>query len=233
MRWIQMIRSVTCCVGALVVLLSGCAEQTAPALDADPAFARKYPASKQQVEEAPDDSGGGSWAVSCSDDPSLGLPPCTLRHVEGAPAVESYHPTFEITAGLPWQLWVYYEPDPVTGLRNPFVSISIPRDAEFVDESGRPIVKGETVRVTMDIDPEYFHVEFGPHGATFGGKKPAQVQFSLYYADLGGGGDPEALSVFYRSQVGDAWNSLPTEFDNRGWRVQAPIYHFSGYAVAW
>jgi hypothetical protein len=160
------------------------------------------------------------------------MPPCTLRHQPDAPPLESYNPSFEILAGYQYNLNVFYAPDPETGLREYFLTVTIPREAEFFDEFGSRIPKGEPVVVTIDIDPVYFHVEFGPHGALFGGKRPAIVRFSLANAVIDGAASD--LSVYYRPQPSaPEWSALPTTFSQRGWWVEGPVYHFSGYAVAW
>ncbi len=113
-----------------------------------------------------------------------------------------------------------------------FMSVLIPREGTFVDQYGNPYSDGDTVLITMDIDPVYFHVEFSPHGSTFQGKFPAVIQYSLTYADV----EEEALSglsVYYRPEAGNAWTALPTEWKWKSYWVEAPIDHFSGYAVAW
>ena len=85
----------------------------------------------------------------------------------------------------------------------------------------------------MDIDPVYFHVEFGPHGTLFNGRKPAVVRFSLEKAVIEGV-SADGLKVFYRPVPSDPlWTDLPTTFSQTGWWVEGSVYHFSGYAVAW
>ncbi len=84
--------------------------------------------------------------------------------------------------------------------------------------------------VTVELDREYFHVEFGPHGSSM--RPAATLWYSLKYAEMSGS-DADGASVFYRPTVGDAWTRLDTEWHRVGDYLAALIYHFSGYAVAW
>jgi hypothetical protein len=219
---------------AVFAAVAACSDQTGPQVNDSRTFARGGRWTTLDAGTAEDTATnpdvGTTTCTSDVDQPDV--PPCTLRHRSDAPPLESYNPSFEILAGYQYNLNVFYAPDPATGLREYFLMVTIPRDAEFFDGSGNPIPRGQPVVVTMDIDPVYFHVEFGPHGTLFNGKKPATVRFSIAYAAIDGAASD--LSVYYRPQPSaPEWSALPTTFESRGWWVEAPVYHFSGYAVAW
>ncbi|MDH3455502.1 MAG: hypothetical protein OER90_01555 [Gemmatimonadota bacterium] len=219
---------------AVFAAVAACSDQTGPQVADDAVYARGGRWATLDVGTAEDTltnpDVGTTTCTSDMDQPDV--PPCTLRHRADAPPLESYHPSFEILVGFQYHLNVFYAPDPETGLREYFLTVTIPRDAEFFDESGNRIPKGQPVVVTMDIDPVYFQVEFGPHGTLFNGKRPGIVRFSLVNAVVEG--STSDLSVYYRPQPSEPeWSALPTTFDRTGFWIEGPVYHFSGYAVAW
>lgn len=217
---------------ALAVLVAACSDQAGPRVDDAASLARGGRWATTDVTDGTSGTPESGTTTCASAATSPDVPPCTLRHRADAPPLESYHPSFEILAGFQYHLNVFYAPDPETGLRTYFLTVTIPRDAEFFDEAGNPVPKGQPVTVSMDIDPVYFHVEFGPHGTQFAGRKPALLRFYLENAVIeGNAGD---YSVYYRPQPSaPEWSALPTTFDQVGWWVEGPVYHFSGYAVAW
>ena len=110
--------------------------------------------------------------------------------------------------------------------------LTIPNDAQVLDEFGNVIPTGQEVEITVEVDLQKFLVHFGPHGSTFLGDNPAELWFKYQYADAEGQ-DVNSLRMWYQPVVGDEWTQLETEIDIFGYWARAKIYHFSNYAVAW
>lgn len=203
-------------------VLAGCSEQTAPQIDDVPAFAK-----------------GGQKALreTVLSEPVMST---MLRHGPDAPPLMAYDTSFTAVQGERTVFVLHYvDPDVAVPTSDPwealgswFMRVSIPKDAQLLDASGSPVAAGDSVEITVLVDREEFLVDFGPHGSTFLGKKPALLEFSLEFAELPPQ-NPTALDVWYRAYVGEKWSALNTQFDKRGVKLGAPIYHFSGYAVAW
>jgi hypothetical protein len=196
--------------------VAACGDQTGPQVDDSPVFAK-----------------GGRKALS---QPVMTM----LRHSPDAPPLMSYDTSFTAVQGERTEFVLHYVNPYVVALSYDrwelvgswFMRVSIPKDAELLDETGLPAAVGDSVEITVLVDQEQFLVEFGPHGSTFLGKKPALLEFSLEFAELVEL-DPDMLDIWYRADAMGEWNALGTRFDKRGTKLQAPIHHFSGYAVAW
>ena len=219
---------------AMLLLVASCSDQAGPRIADDVVLAK-----------------GGRWATrtgttdgatagtldisasSCVGDTSGSeLPRCTLRHREDAPPLETYSTSFIAVQGTPTYFVVHYlEPAPDGAItKTPFMTLTIPKAARFVAEDGTYRKPGDSVTVTVELDREYFHVEFGPHGSSM--RPAATLWFSLKHADMSGY-DADGASVFYRSQDGDSWTKLSADWYQIGLYLTTMIYHFSGYAVAW
>ena len=66
---------------------------------------------------------------------------------------------------------------------------------------------------------------------TFIEQHPANLKFSLEYADLDGL-DAGALDVWYQAYAGDPWLDMSTTWRKKSYWLETDIYHFSNYAIA-
>jgi hypothetical protein len=231
---------------AVFPLLASCSDQTGPRVDDTATFAkggRWVTLDGPEVNDGLPDVGTAlpdiSTTTCASDASQTDLRQCMLRHLPDAPPLMAYDTSFTVVQGERAEFVLHYV-DPDVGdtgdewglLGTWFMRLSVPRDAQMLDSGGRLLAAGDTVEVTVTVDPELFNVEFTPHGSIFAGKKPALLEFSLEFAEVADL-DPSVLDVWYRTDATDKWNALGTQFDKRGMKLQAPLYHFSGYAVAW
>ena len=160
------------------------------------------------------------------------VPATTIAQSNSAPPLLTYSTSFAAVQGEGDTFIVFYEDEWNPGMQGDwFLKLNIPSDAQFVDELGNPVAEGDTVVVTVDIDPSLFFVRFGPHGSTFAGNKPATLQFNYSYAESGW--NENDLAVWYQPTEGESWNEEPTQIDKKKNRVTIELYHFSNYAVAW
>ena len=102
---------------------------------------------------------------------------------------------------------------------------------------GGPLAQGDSLLISVELDPEMFRVEFMPHGLVFAADDPMQLKFWYTFADQttrdGLQRDPSSLRVLYRSKPGDPWVPIDSEISLQGHFIVTDVYHFSGYAVAW
>ncbi len=199
----QVARSLILPIGSIVIMLSGLA------------------CAESGAPVAPDNS------LVTADSPAG-----TLSQTANAPPLESNSATFAMVQGRGETFKISY----VKGLGSSgpswFLRIRFPADAQFVDASGAPLAAGDSIEITLDVDPAQFYATFGPHGTRFPGGQPATLTFNYTYADLGGR-EPADLKIWYQPLPGDPWTPEPTVADVRNNTVTIELDHFSNYAVAW
>jgi hypothetical protein len=184
----------------------------------------------------------GSLLVGCADGTgpqpaaapvamaSVTAPPTLLRFAAWAPRLETYDTTYLVTQGKAAADTLYFRKGSL-GARMPYMVLTVPKDAQFVDASGNPVSKGTIVKLTVHADSQFVQLNFGPHGSTFG-TNPATVKVSWFYTDLMGklGSD---LKLWYQPNVNTAWNPLATQVDLKFYWLVSTLEHFSNYAVAY
>ncbi len=213
-------------VGLSVALLSvGCSDITSPL---DGASFKKKKNNDVTVTTTGSTENGG--ATQNTNDGTV--PATTIAQSTEAPPLLTYSTSFTAIQGQANTFIVFYEDEWNPGMQGDwFLKLNIPRDGQLLDENGNPAAPGDTVQITVEIDPSLFFVRFGPHGSSFNGNKPATLQFNYAYAQ--GGWNQNDLAVWYQPADGEAWNEEPTEVNTKKNRVLINLYHFSNYAVAW
>jgi hypothetical protein len=156
--------------------------------------------------------------------------PTLMRFASWAPRLETYDTTFLVTQGKAAADTLYFKKD-AYGLRMPYMVLNVPRDAQFVDPSGKPVPNGAIVKLTVHADSQFVQINFGPHGSTFS-KNPATVKVSWFYTDLLGKSG-SALKLWYQPEVNTTWNPLATQVDLQFYWLVSTLDHFSNYAVAY
>lgn len=158
-----------------------------------------------------------------------------LEQSSSAAPLETYRVSFWAYRGKSTDVTVGYQGGA------PFLRFWVPKEALLGGADGRPLIKGDSVYLTLTIDPVYFQVDFQPSGVKFSVKAPAVVTF--WYAnanrDLSGNGVVdgndqhrlEQLAIHYIAS--GAGSRLPSKNDKEAQTVSAPLLHFSQYAVSW
>jgi len=177
---------------------------------------------------------GGKQTTSSTDGLTTtrmtGSTPSPLRFAAWAPPLESYDTTFVVTQGKASSDTLYFKKD-AFGLRLPYMVLTVPKDAQFVDASGQPVPKGDVVNITIHADSQLVQLNFGPHGSSFS-KTSATVQVSWFFTDLLGR-EPSDLKLWYQPDVNTTWNPLATQVDLQFYWLVSTLDHFSNYAVAY
>lgn len=225
-------------LAAVTVALAACADATAPLLDRVPALGR----TPTQVR----------WADGPPALRAAGLTATTL--IGGDPVVEGLSlstTSLELDA-YTVSFWAVAGQD--RGVRinwldreawRPYLIFDVPNDALKARPDGRQILPGDSVLITVAIDTLDMVVHFEPTGLVFESTKPAQLQ--MWYTgsrgDLNGDSaadttdsaiELDALGLWYRETAADPWSRLDATLQSASddW-FRAPLFHFSGYAIAW
>lgn len=122
----------------------------------------------------------------------------------------------------------------------PFLTLTI-TDPIFVPGRG-DLAPGDSVEVTVTIDPNDIKVSLEPTGMLFG--EPAQLRMSYGGAggDLNGDGvvDPidadietQLLGLWYREGAETTWSRIPASQVVSDKTFTSALLHFSEYAVSW
>jgi hypothetical protein len=202
---------------AAALTLAGCRDATAPSAES---IALAYVASELPAIAAPH----------------------FLRQAAGAPALETYRVSFWACDGEASTVTVNYQPVAGALLKQPFLRFDVPKNALATSPGGARMNRGDSVLVTLTIDPVTFAVEFQPSGMWFSKGVPAQL--TIWYEnadpDLNGDGVTDAADQLLEQQIAvwaDAANSrwvrLPSDNDTTLPSVSTLVYHFSQYAVSW
>lgn len=161
-----------------------------------------------------------------------------------APPLQNYSLSFWVVQGRGKTVVVDYQPD-AFGVARHFLSFVVPSGTQLVRPDGSPVLPGDSVQITADIDASKLLIQFAPHGLGFGGTAPArlQVYYGLANLDLNGDGlindlDSQIIStllvISYQATDGDPWvvganqnKSLSAQ------TIEIAVPHFSRYAVSW
>jgi hypothetical protein len=203
---------------AASVLLGACADTTGP-----------LPTSNT-VGQTPVNAVSAAKTNTTTSKTSTTIVPTPVRLASWAPPLEKYDVTFIVTQGKASSDTLYFKKD-AFGIRMPYMVLDVPKDAQFVDASGKSVANGTKVNLTVHADSQLVQLNFGPHGSTFS-KNPATVKVSWFYTDLMGK-SPSVLKLWYQPEVNTTWNPLATIVDLQFYWLVSTLDHFSNYAVAY
>lgn len=163
-----------------------------------------------------------------------------LQQSPTAPALEHYVTSFWLRKGREATIRVNYQPAGGQLVGQPFLRFNVPKQSLEAGGGGAPLKPGDSVLVTLTIDPREFSVGFEPSGVRFSSQFPAELAF--WYAnanpDLTGDGvvdgadaaGMQQISVWYKART---WSKLTSLNDTQQRYVQTELGHFSEYAVSW
>lgn len=224
----------------LALLIAACVDGTAPLTDG-PSFAARGRWATESTSSTTTSTSDGSTTESVAVtelEPATGtsdVPENAVRHSPHAPPLETYHARFRATQGKKTQYYIHYQLP--WGGGPLFLKLIIPPQAQLVDETGRPLNRGESVDITIDIDPVTYLISFGPHGSTFDPDHPARLVLAMEYADWSehSEADAQSLGLHYQPAAGEPWavTANPVSFDPASFWASVPLDHFSNYAIAW
>ena len=168
--------------------------------------------------------------------------PTLLRFDANAPAIESPDTSFVATAGERTSFRVFFEGGKGSErfLDFELQGRSLYRYPPGHPRAGRRFVDGDTVTITVSINPETLSIQFGPKGLEFSEDKPARIEIGYLFADpdLDGDGTPDpqllpSIRMFRHPTPGAPWQPLDSKNDLLDKRVKFDeVVKFSRYALA-
>jgi len=185
------------------------------------------------------DSSALSEVVASPDSPG---PVHILQQAPTAPPLQVYETSFWVTKGKAATLVVNYQA-PDGQVPDRFLQFTVPKDGLIAGAYDPHMSKGDSILLTLSIDPTGFLAHFGPSGVKFSAKSPAILTMCYEHMDPDLNGDgivdetdealQQQISFWTQSMKAGDWFKLPTKYDPSNPCVSAKIYHFSQYAVSW
>lgn len=164
--------------------------------------------------------------------PQSGPTIAMLERATDAPQLATHHVSLALVQGKPSNFKVRYVDPETNNAEGPwFLRIKVPQGTQLWAPNGSPLARGDTLVVTLNIDPTKFLVSFGPHGTQFTGERPVTLAFKYDYAKMDAR-DPADLRVWYQPTADAEWSVVPAEVDKQGSMVWMSLHHFSNYAMA-
>lgn len=160
----------------------------------------------------------------------------------GDPQLETSELSFWAVRGKEVTVGVDYVTDEER--QGSFLSFTIPANGLHSRPDGTLFSQGDSVRITVTIDPDQLLVKFLPAGLAFNQAAPAQLElwYEVVGGDLDGDGDVDQedstvqqsrLGLWYQQESGMLWYPIVSSHDaGREW-FKTNLYHFSGYVVSW
>jgi hypothetical protein len=154
--------------------------------------------------------------------------------------LDTYVVSFWAVRGEPRSIQINY----VNGtlVEGPYVRLDV--SEPILRPDGSPIAVGDSILITVSVDPTDILVHLEPSGLQFGTANPTQLQ--MWYGgakdDLNSDGTVNAddsyiqqtlLGMWYQEGADNPWDAITATHDLAAEWFQAGLQHFSGYAVSW
>jgi len=174
-----------------------------------------------------------------------------LMQAADAPALEMLTATFTAIAGERQSFRIRYDvPGEDVDPSPNFFRLDFHNETLLARPDGTYFAEGETIEITVTIDPSDLRVELEPSGLTFDPDEPAElrIRYARANPDYNGDGHVDSLDSDLENGSLGLWVRLgpdtPTstepwtllsdaDHDLSGKEFRAEIEHFSGYVVAW
>ena len=161
-----------------------------------------------------------------------------VRQDAAAPALQAYAASFWAVRGTSRTLEIDY----LGG--EDFFRLDVPGDALLRRPDGSTIQPGDSVLITVEIDPSLMLFRFEPGGLVFDAAHPVRLRVDYSHADDDfdddGDVDPDDdaiettwLSVWRQPGAGANWTRLASVRDASLEDFEAELVQFSNYALAW
>lgn len=160
-----------------------------------------------------------------------------------APPLATSDTTFVATKGVRSEVRLFYAPVPPDDTGDQFLELDIEDRSLLRYPIGHPragalFTDGDTVTISVSIDPATLSATLSPSGLQFDPLNPAELELRYQNADpdLDGDGDedPELegdIDLWRQENPGDPWDRVGTLQDFGLDRVRAELTEFSRYAL--
>lgn len=129
--------------------------------------------------------------------------------------------------------------DPATGAKRPYLRLDV-EEIAYVPGVGK-LERGDSVFITVAVDPEDMRVEFGPSGLVFDDEAELTMWYTGANGDLNNDGVVDKMDYYIEQnllgvwlQQGDEpWAPLKSKVLVENKAVYSLLEHFSGYSISW
>jgi len=189
-----------------------------------------------------------AWAA-CGEDDGLPteLPPGQLTILKQSPAaapLQAYSATLWAVKGTLRTLEIGYAPRIPDEAGKDFFRLDVPTNALFMGPNGGLLQPGDSVLITVTIDPVLLLVRLDPSGLQFSPDDPVRLRIDYGEADddLNGDGLVDGqddqlkdlrLALWRQAQTGEVWERLGSEHFKDLEEFDAELLRFSNYAIGW
>ncbi len=187
---------------------------------------------------APDAAAPNAAVSSAGDDPTF------LDAAAGAPTIANPVVSFYAVKGEDHTAFMYYHAAPGDRDSVDFVRFRVrARSLESLPD-GTPIADGDSVLITLTLsDAAHLVVDFQPAGMRFSSDHPADLRLSYLEADNDFNDDgavngkdtsiARQFQIWKSETVSDPWAPLPSAVLINDHEVEADIFGFTRYAIAY
>jgi hypothetical protein len=154
-----------------------------------------------------------------------------IRSKPGAPPLATTHASFWAVQGRHTGVVIEYSRSREEDAEDPFLEFTVPSKAQLVDPTGRPLARGDSILIDVQVVPGQLAARFSPAGLVFAGMAPARLAISYRYGDAV---EPaRQLVIWYQPCDGGPWELQSSRMERKDDMVVGDITHFSNYAVAY
>ncbi len=167
-----------------------------------------------------------------------GVPPDELAFVRFAPDVKvPTEGSFWAVRGQDRRLTLDF-----VGSDEAFLRFRVDKETLLSRPDGTPFADGDSVLITVHVDPARFVFDFQPSGLVFDRKRPAELRVFFAHADPDYNDDgvrddddvalESHLRLWKRERPDDGWLPLHTDLSVEINEVKADVTGFTGFALA-
>jgi hypothetical protein len=160
----------------------------------------------------------------------------------GGPELETYELSVWAVRGLESAAEIRYAGQEQGD--GPFLSFRVPAFGLHKRPDGTRVAFGDSVQITISVDPSQLLVRFHPAGLVFNPFAPAELEmwYSAAGGDLDGDGDADQddvsiqntrLGMWYQQDEQHLWHPIVSSHDTSQEWFKTHLFHFSGYVISW
>jgi hypothetical protein len=163
-------------------------------------------------------------------DEQLHFPPAA----DGAPTVANPVVSFYAKVGTDRTVRMYYHARPGATDSVVLVKFKVGKRSLLARPDGTRFADGDSVLITLTlVDTARRVVDFQPAGLRFSSADPAELEMSYAETEIADPGTLALLRIWKRERETEPWTSVATVLDAARSELAAPVFGFTGYAVAY
>lgn len=152
---------------------------------------------------------------------------------ESAPPLETYQASFWAVRGAERELKIRFQPEQDSWYRGePFLEIEIGPRTLYRWPNGERFEWGDSVLITVTVDPDRYLAKFEPAGLLFDAEHPAELELHYGYADSDLRYREGDFEIWRQEKTGDPWARVGGFRIEENNEIEAKLLGFTRYALA-